>query len=679
MVTCSVCGLVTNQETPPLGHDFSIGHTDGDMHYHNCSRCDATDNGENIEYELYVENYREVWFIGQVFELTGASASVKCVACGEETAVDIQEVVTDGGAFEEACEKKTVVCTYGEYTFTVVVTVKEKTLESVAVATGDDTENKYDYAIGEEFAGGKLTLSFDDGSVEYADLTADMLDDFSTSAIGVYTVYVDYEDKLCSFEIRVGFDKEAGAYKLEAEKGIFKVQVEDENYVDMSGAVLQTGAASKFENTTNLSDGSVAPNGAEGFSTSNISVKDNKIVIRFASDVASKFRLGIRAQSGSGSGKQDQPIDKAFRVTVNGEVQSISGLIKRASTGSNNWKDMFNWTLLDDIAGEIQVKKGLNEIEFYYLGETSTLRLPNIDYFTLWIYEDVRLEVSGEVEVSKGASYEGGLTLTIKDGDDVIKTMPVSADMISGLDSTTAGVKTVTVSYGEYTATCNITVLDTQVLSIKGGAFAGGATSVTIKAGEPIPEITWTAENVLGYTFNGSVYKTAEEIAALTMCNKNATITAVTMADLKVINLPTGSRFCNALDDNGKPGSNNVAANPAEITKTEIYAANDAVHLEFGVDNAEAKGVTLMGNVNFGSGETFVFVTIKNNGATDIADAAYGTECGKVGLGSVAAGETVAGFAVINADGANHWTSVVWGDGQTAVNMNIAVYVCSLA
>ena len=400
VVTCSVCGLVTNQETPPLGHDFSIGHTDGGLHYHNCSRCDATDNGENIEYELYVENYREVWFIGQVFELTGASASVKCVACGEETAVDIQEVVTDGGAFEEACEKKTVVCTYGEYTFTVVVTVKEKTLESVAVATGDDTENKYDYAIGEEFAGGKLTLSFDDGSVEYADLTADMLDDFSTSAIGVYTVYVDYEDKLCSFEIRVGFDKEAGAYKLGTEKGIFKVQVEDENYVDMSGAVLQTGAAvcvmmavvitcggvfapvsqsggtetytfeaeyvylddfmgagisNSGEGVNNIygegSDEDKAKGWSNGYFLGN-TYAVNSITFEITSDRNAEGKLILRLASELGALALNNEV---FGIAVNGKEVDYSFTVANSAAGSYDFADY-------PVAAEINLAEGVNEI-----------------------------------------------------------------------------------------------------------------------------------------------------------------------------------------------------------------------------------------------------------------------------------------------------------------------------
>ena len=53
-----------------------------------------------------------------------------------------------------------------------------------------------------------------------------------------------------------------------------------------------------------------------------------------------------------------------------------------SSTGVGG-KDMTVWTLLDDIIGEIDIVEGLNEIEFTFKWNTTTTRLPNIEYFVI--------------------------------------------------------------------------------------------------------------------------------------------------------------------------------------------------------------------------------------------------------------------------------------------------------
>lgn len=243
-------------------------------------------------------------------------------------------------------------------------------LKAIAAVTVGEKASVY--AIGDTFKGATLDIEYADGTTETVDVTEDMIAEFDTSAGGTKTVKLDFEGRELSFAIDV------------YGKLTDKIQVEDENYVDMSGAALQDGANNKFENTTKNAMNESYSNGAEGSSTANISVEGNKIVIRLIADAAGKYKLGMRAQSGSNSGKSDVNVADAFDISVNGVKQNAKGTIGKGSATDTNWKDMTLWTVLTDIVGEIDVKQGLNEIEFAFKGETAkTMRFPNIDYFLL--------------------------------------------------------------------------------------------------------------------------------------------------------------------------------------------------------------------------------------------------------------------------------------------------------
>ncbi|MCX4314736.1 MAG: bacterial Ig-like domain-containing protein, partial [Clostridia bacterium] len=245
-------------------------------------------------------------------------------------------------------------------------TVVLKAIAGVTVDAGESV-----YAIGDEFKGASIAVEYVDGTSENIAVTSDMLTGFDTSTVGAKTVKIAYDDMELSFDIAVyaRFTDNGGANKFQAE---------DENFVDMSGAQLQSGQPSKFENTTTDSKNESYSNGAEGKSTASISVT------RSIADKAGKYKLGRRAQSCNNKGLNDVNVADAFDITVNGDKKEARGVIKKASSTDTAWKDMASWTTLDDIAGEIDVVAGLNEIEFAFKGGTAqTMRFPNLAYFIL--------------------------------------------------------------------------------------------------------------------------------------------------------------------------------------------------------------------------------------------------------------------------------------------------------
>lgn len=318
---------------------------------------------------------RTSYRVGDAFE----SAFVDVVyEDGSEATVEITDPADIEGFDTLTTGKKTVTVRYRNASVSFEIEVF-KSVDRIELANYDSL-----YGVGDEFGSAMLKLTYTDGTTGEYPVTADMLIDFDTSTSGTHTVTVDFEGRqTVTFDITVAgrlqtadTDEESGAYKL---------QVEDGAYVDMSEVETQSAGQSMFENMTQRADTNESySNGAEGYSTANISVEGNKIVLRFISDAAGKYTFGMRAQSGSGSGKSDTELSEAFSMSFNGGDKSISGTVKRATLGSTNWKDMTEWTELTDIAGELDIIEGLNTIELTFIqGTAGAIRLPNIDYFLL--------------------------------------------------------------------------------------------------------------------------------------------------------------------------------------------------------------------------------------------------------------------------------------------------------
>ena len=154
--------------------------------------------------EMYVQNFDIDYEIGDTF--AGAKLMVKYNDGTSET-VDITADMLSGFDTATAGEKQVTVSYQGEaeeaatVTVNVSVTAPEAaapTLSSIAVVGFD-----LDYTVGDEFTGGKVLAIYSDGTTQSADLTADMVSGFDTSAAGKKTVTVTYEGKTATVEIEV--------------------------------------------------------------------------------------------------------------------------------------------------------------------------------------------------------------------------------------------------------------------------------------------------------------------------------------------------------------------------------------------------------------------------------------------------------------------------------------------
>ena len=130
-------------------------------------------------------------------------------------------------------------------------------------------------------------------------------------------------------------------------------------------------------------------------------------------------------------------------------------------------------------------------------------------------------------------------------------------------------------------------------------------------------------------------------------------------------------------DDSGKT-TGTAGDTTAAVTGDTVIKADDAKrYSSFGAVASGARGLTFRGDVNFGSGDVAVFVVIVNHSENTLEDVYFGTECGAVSLGSVAADSEARGAAVIASDGNNHWPHLFFGDAA-GLDFTIAVYTLAI-
>lgn len=338
------------------------------------------------------------------------------------------------------------------------------------------------------------------------------------------------------------------------------------------------------------------------------------------------------------------------------------------------------WTELENITGDVYAAKGLNEVTFAYLGETGDLRLPNIDYFTVTFtefYDNPSITVGGSAEIPVGGSYTEGLTLTYKNGDTVIKeNVPVTADMISGLDTSSAGTKNVTVNFMGVSAESSVEVIDVKyTLTVIGGTLEGGGTTAELGYGETLPDITWDDEaNILGWSFGDAVLT---DLSGVTMGAEDITLRAITVTECNNVIPGASIRQNTGMKDNSGAAIGAIDTSDA-VSTDSVYGESDAVKCAIGSVDTKARGITFKKDTNFGSGSVIVFVAAVNNG-TALQNVIYGTECGIVSLGNIGAGETARAAATITSDGNNHWTHLFWDGEISALDLTVAIYTYAVA
>ena len=98
--------------------------------------------------------------------------------------------------------KQTLTVTYEGKTATFDVTVKAKSLSEISIKS-NPTKLEYVEGTDLDVTGGKITLTYDNGTTEEVDLTKEMISGFDNTKVGKQTLTVTYEGKTATFDVTI--------------------------------------------------------------------------------------------------------------------------------------------------------------------------------------------------------------------------------------------------------------------------------------------------------------------------------------------------------------------------------------------------------------------------------------------------------------------------------------------
>ena len=316
-----------------------------------------------IESLTFSEDTEDLYFVGDEFQGLTADIVYENQTTGHVEITDVGQI----RFFDTTAEgEKTLEFDYQDDTITMDYTVK-KAVKSLALEAGTNLL----YGKNEAFRPINVIVTNVDDTTETIALDETMVEGFDTSTTGKSHVTFEYGHQTLEFDVIVPLVNKVD-YETSTDKS-FRIEVEDEDYVDLSEVkTISTG-------DSNLED--AKGEGASGKCTSNIgSVAGNVIPIEFYSEFEGIFDLQINVQSASGKGGTDQLLSDVMTIAVNGEAVEVQGTAEKSGPG--NWV-MEKWNLADAVKGAT-LKKGLNRVEITTRDTVnSNTRLPNIDYFNI--------------------------------------------------------------------------------------------------------------------------------------------------------------------------------------------------------------------------------------------------------------------------------------------------------
>ena len=99
--------------------------------------------------------------------------------------------------------KQTLTVTYQGKATTLEVEIIAKSLDSIKVTTLPSKRNYLEGKDKLDVTGGKLTLTYNNGTTEVIDLAADMVSGFDNTKVGKQTLTVTYQGKTTTFEVEI--------------------------------------------------------------------------------------------------------------------------------------------------------------------------------------------------------------------------------------------------------------------------------------------------------------------------------------------------------------------------------------------------------------------------------------------------------------------------------------------
>lgn len=138
------------------------------------------------------------YHVGDIFEPDGLIVTAHYDNGTSETITDY-----DIGGFSSTAGTKTIMVSYMGKTATFAVTVKDKSLVSISVYSNPTKTNYIEGKDNLDLTGGKIKLSYADGSYEIIDMADEMVSGFDNLHSGTSRILVSYFGKTTTFNVTI--------------------------------------------------------------------------------------------------------------------------------------------------------------------------------------------------------------------------------------------------------------------------------------------------------------------------------------------------------------------------------------------------------------------------------------------------------------------------------------------
>ncbi|MDR0290567.1 MAG: bacterial Ig-like domain-containing protein [Treponema sp.] len=382
-------------------------------------------------------NKAVTWSSSDTGKATVANGVVKAVAAG--TAI-ITVTTADGNKTEE--------CT---------VTVS-RSPEKIEVAK-QPTKTKF--ATGEQLdiTGLEVTATYSGGDTEKVTITPENITGFNPNTEGEQTLTITYGGKTTTFKVTV-----IGVSKIEVTGQPTKTRFATDEQLDLTGLEVTATYSDNSTRTVMVTTGHITgfnPN-TEGEQTLTITYGGKTTTFKVTVIGLSKIEV------------TKQPTKTKYAV---GEQLDLTGL-EVTATYSDTTTETVTVTA-GHITGFNPNTTGEQTLTVTYGGKTATFKVTVIGLS--------KIEVTKQPDKTRYAVGEQldltGLEVTATYSDTTTETVTITAANITGFNSTNAGTKTLTVTYGGRTTTFTVTVVAiyTVTFNPNGGDWDGDTANKTVE------------------------------------------------------------------------------------------------------------------------------------------------------------------------------------------------------
>jgi hypothetical protein len=384
--------------------------------------------------------------------------------------------------------------------------------------------NKTVYGTGEalDLSGLMVTGYYDDGTtasvsgytLSWNDTDAADGSTVITAETGTKTVTVSYGGKTAEFVITVSAGNAATLTSIAVTSPPDKTAYIIGEALDLSGLAVtghyddgKTASVSGYTlswNNADVADGSTVVTAETGTKTVTVSYGGKTAAFTVTVNTAALVSIAVTS-----------PPDKTNYVT--GETFDITGLVVTGTYSDNTTRQ--ETVSLANVSGYNASTPGQQTLTVTINGKTAAFTV-TVDAITLSGIEITALP--GTITYDIGDELDlSGLAVTAVYSDGSGETVPITADNISGFDSSTAGEKTLTVTYGGKTVTFTVTVVLRNLTLRERLDMVNGTGTIVVNADDTLEPYTIPAgktitlkgddtEHTIQLTGNGSLFTVAQ-------------------------------------------------------------------------------------------------------------------------------------------------------------------------